>query len=109
MFTLFTKSVARTALAAGTLGLAALVAAGTANAGSVDDQFLAALKNDGISYSNPQAVVANAKKTCAYLDQGKSPDAISQALQEAYPGLGEKGAKVFMVDSAKFYCPEHLA
>ena len=109
MFTLFTKSVARTALAAGTLGLAALVAAGAANAGSVDDNFLAALKKDGISVSDEQAAVNNGKKTCTYLDQGKSSDAISQALQKANPGLGEKGAKVFMVDSAKFYCPEHLA
>ena len=106
---LFSKSVARTALAAGTLGLAALVAAGAANAGSVDDSYLAQLKKDGISVSNEQVAVSDAQKVCTLLDQGKSPDSISQALQKANPGLSAKGAKVFMVDSAKFYCPQHLA
>jgi hypothetical protein len=33
----FTKSIAGTAVAAGTLGLAALIAAGTANAGTATD------------------------------------------------------------------------
>ena len=108
MLTLFTKSVARTALAAGTLGLAALVAAGTAHAGSVDDQFLAQLKKDGISVSNQQKMVNTGKSMCTVLDQGASPDSINQAIQKAY-GLSKQEANVFMVDSAKFYCPEHLS
>jgi hypothetical protein len=106
---LFSKSVARTALAAGTLGLAALVAAGAANAGSVDDSYLAQLKKDGISYADAQKMVTIGKNICTSLDQGKSADSISQSLQNANPGLGSKGANVIMVDSAKFYCPQHLA
>jgi hypothetical protein len=108
MFTLFSKSVARTALAAGTLGLAALVAAGAANAGSVDDSYLAQLKKDGISYTNAQTMLNLANSVCTLLDQGKSPDSINQAIQKTF-SISEKGANVIMVDSAKFYCPEHLA
>ena len=45
----FSRSVAGTTLAAATLGMAALITAGTAGAGSVDDAFIAQLDNDGIT------------------------------------------------------------
>ena len=45
----FSKSVAGTTLAAATLGITALITAGTAGAGTVDDGFIAQLGNDGIT------------------------------------------------------------
>ena len=44
----FTKSIAGTLLTAGTLGIAAIVGAGAANADAVDDTFVASLAQAGI-------------------------------------------------------------
>ena len=78
----FRKSVAGTTLAAATLGMAALITAGTAGAGSVDDAFIAQLDNDGIT--PPSAAVAETT------------------------GLSVKGAKVFALDAAQAYCPQYV-
>jgi hypothetical protein len=78
----FRKSVAGTTLAAATLGMAALITAGTAGAGSVDDAFIAQLDNDGIT--PPSVAVAETT------------------------GLSVKGAKVFALDAAQAYCPQYV-
>jgi hypothetical protein len=78
----FRKSVAGTTLAAAALGMAALITAGTAGAGSVDDAFIAQLDNDGIT--PPSVAVAETT------------------------GLSVKGAKVFALDAAQAYCPQYV-
>jgi hypothetical protein len=78
----FRKSVAGTTLAAAALGMAALITAGTAGAGSVDDAFIAQLDNDGIT--PPSVTVAETT------------------------GLSVKGAKVFALDAAQAYCPQYV-
>jgi hypothetical protein len=78
----FRKSVAGTTLAAATLGMAALINAGTSGAGSVDDAFIAELDNDGIT--PPSAAFAETT------------------------GLSVKGAKVFALDGAQAYCPLYV-
>jgi hypothetical protein len=105
--TRFTKSVARTALAAGALGIAALVAAGTASANSADTAFIDALTKAGIQVNDTQEAVKTAHGVCNALDQGASGREIAHAL--GYQGeMNSKQIKVFMLDSVQAYCPEFL-
>ena len=104
----FTKPVVGTALAAGTLGLAALLAAGTANASAADDQFLAALHQQGIGFNNPQSAIGVAHHVCDSLGQGMEPSDISQHLVGANPNLDPNTAVVIVVDSAQAYCPQYV-
>ena len=62
--------------------MAALITAGTAGAGSVDDAFIAQLDNDGIT--PPSAAVAETT------------------------GMSVKGSKVFALDAAQAYCPQYV-
>ena len=101
----FTKTVAGTALAAGTLGLAALFAAGTATAGTVDDQFLATLQQQGMDVK-PQVAIHNAHAVCAELDQGTEPRDNSQQLVAANPGMSQQNSLLFVIDSVQAYCPQ---
>jgi hypothetical protein len=103
----FTKSVAGTALAAGALGVAALVAAGTASASSADTAFIDALTKAGIQVQDTQETVKTAHGVCNALDQGASAREIAHAL--GYKGeMNTKQVKVFLVDSVQAYCPEYL-
>jgi len=105
----FTKSVAGTAVAAGTLGMAALLAAGTANASSADDQqFLAALQQQGISVDNPQAAITVGHRVCTALGEGMTPRDISGQLLRKNPGMDQQTSLVFIVDSVQSYCPQYM-
>jgi hypothetical protein len=103
----FTKSVAGTTLAAATLGMAALIAAGTANAGTTDDAFLAQLQKDGIIPPTPARAVSDAHNVCNALNQGNSAQAVINAVAQT-TGLDAKGANTFAVDAASAYCPEYV-
>jgi Protein of unknown function (DUF732) len=103
----FNKSIARTTLAAAALGMAALISAGAANAGSVDDAFLAELKQDGLIPHSSAAAISNAKAVCNLLGKGYSPDAVVAAVAKV-TGLSTTGANTFAVDAAKAYCPQYV-
>ena len=103
----FRKSVAGTTLAAATLGMAALITAGTAGAGSVDDAFIAQLDNDGITPPSAAVAVKDAHSVCNALDNGNSSQAVIGAVAET-TGLSVKGAKVFALDAAQAYCPQYV-
>lgn len=103
----FTKSVARTALAAAGIGVAAVIAASPASAGSVDDAFLAQLEEDGIIPPSSATAIADAKAVCGMLYDGASPQEVYDAVAEE-TGLNAKGAKTFAVDAASAYCPEYV-
>jgi hypothetical protein len=103
----FTKPVVGTALAAGTVGLAALLAAGTANADTSDDQFLAALQQQGIGFSNTQSAIGAAHHACDALGQGMEPSEISQHMLSANSHLDQQTAVTIIVDAAQFYCPQY--
>lgn len=62
----FTKSIAGTALAAATLGMAAIVGAGTANADDVDDTYLASLAQAGIPQQDETLIVASMTAYCPH-------------------------------------------
>jgi hypothetical protein len=102
----FTKPVVGTALAAGTLGLAALLAAGTANADTADDQFLAALQQQGIGFVNADMPIHNAHSVCTDFDNGVPVSRIYQSM--APSGLDAAGAKKFVVIAAEAYCPQYV-
>ena len=103
----FTASLAGTALTAAALGMATLGLAGTANAASVDKEFLAAVAQAGISVDNPQQVIKVAKNVCSALDEGTTPDEILSEIT-SQTDLTTKQAKTFIVDSAQAYCPEYI-
>ena len=107
MFARFTKSIAGPALAAGVLGLAALVTAGTAGAGSADNKFLDSLDQDGIIPPSPQAAVSLAHDVCDALDDGASPDEVISAVSKE-TGLDAESSELFAVDAANAYCPEYV-
>jgi hypothetical protein len=103
----FTKSFARTTLAAAGIGMAAVIAASPASAGSVDDAFLAQLEEDGIIPPSSGTAIKDAKAVCNALDEGYSSQEVIDAVAEE-TGLSAKGAKTFAVDAASAYCPEYV-
>ena len=104
----FTKSVAGTAVTAGTLGVAALLFAGTANAsGAADQQFLASLQQQGISISNPQTAIKVGHSVCSELGQGTTPRDISQEMLRDNAGMSEQQSLNFIVDSVESYCSQY--
>ncbi|QUR68460.1 DUF732 domain-containing protein [Mycobacterium spongiae] len=103
----FATSVAGTTLTAAALGLASLGFAGAANAGSVDDAFLAQLEEDGITPPSAARAISYAHAVCDALDEGHSSKAVISAVAKA-TGLSRKGAKTFSVDAASAYCPEYV-
>jgi hypothetical protein len=103
----FTKSVAGTTMATAALGVAALLAAGTAGASSIDDAFIAQLQNDGITPPTTARAVSEAHGVCNALDQGYSSQQVINAVAES-TGLSAKGAKVFAIDAASAYCPQYV-
>jgi hypothetical protein len=105
----FTKSIAGTAVAAGTLGLAALIAAGTANAGTAtDQQFLKGLQQHGISVENPQAAIKVGHRVCTALGEGTTPRDISAQLVNSNDGMDPQTSLFFIVDSVQSYCPQYM-
>ncbi|MBV8965283.1 MAG: DUF732 domain-containing protein [Mycobacteriaceae bacterium] len=98
----FTVSLAGMAVTAAAFGLA-----GWANASSVDDDFVAAVAQTGISVNNPQQVVTTGKNVCTALNRGTSANQIFSQLTMQYD-LTTAQAKTFVVDSVQTYCPEHL-
>jgi predicted homoserine dehydrogenase-like protein len=103
----FTASVASAAIAVAGLGMAAVIAAGPASAGSVDDAFLNQLEQDGITPPSAQRAIKDAKAVCSALNKGYSADEVIDAVAES-TGLNNDGANTFAVDAAMAYCPEFV-
>ena len=104
----FTKVIAGAALTASTLGMAAMIAAGTANAGTAaDEQFLSALQQQGIEVGSPQSAVKVAHNVCNALGEGTQPREISQQLVSANPGMSQESSLNFIVDAVQSYCPQY--
>src|SRR5262245_5647607 len=104
----FSKPVFGTSIVAATLGLAALLVPGTANANTADDQFLAALHQQGITFADTQSAINDGHHVCDALGQGMEPSEISQQLVSHNPGLGRQTALLITVDSAQSYCPQYV-
>ncbi len=96
----------RIAVVAATLGLASLVAAGTAHAESADDQFFDMLARQGISFGTQESAVKVAQHVCDALDQGMEPSEISSHIASANPRIDGQTALTVTVDAALSYCPQ---
>jgi hypothetical protein len=105
----FIKSVAGTAFVGGTLGLATLLSIGTANATSgADQQFLAALQQQGISINSPQSAIKVGHTVCTKLGEGTSPRDISEQMVSDNEGMSQQQSLNFIVDSVESYCPQYM-
>jgi Protein of unknown function (DUF732) len=102
------KPAVRTALAVGTLGMAALLAAGTANAETADDQFFGALQQQGIGFGTTQSAITVAHHVCDALGQGMEPSDISSNIAGANSRIDRQTALVVVVDAAQAYCPQYV-
>ncbi len=90
----------RIAIAAGTLGLAALVTTGTAHAEAADDQFFGMLTQQGISFGTQESAVKVAHHVCDALDQGMEPSEISSHIASANSRIDDQTALTITVDAA---------
>jgi hypothetical protein len=107
MFSRRIKTLAGTTIAAAAVGLAGLLTAGTAQAGSVDDAFLSQLAKDGITPPSAAVAIKDAKNVCGALNNGYSATEVINAVASD-TGLSKQGAKTFAVDAASAYCPQYV-
>jgi hypothetical protein len=85
-----------------------LLAAGTANAGTSDDQFFGALQQQGIGFGTPDSAITVAHHVCDALGQGMTPSDISGNIAGANAGIDRQTAVVIVVDAAQAYCPQFV-
>jgi hypothetical protein len=95
-----------TAAAASAIGLAALVSAGTADAGTLDDTFIKVLASEGIQAPSTAEAVSTALDVCTLFDEGvELTDAVGAVSD--YTELGTQDSAFFVGASVATYCPEH--
>ena len=92
-------------LAVALLGLVA-VAAPTAHADAVDNNFVNALQSKGITFASAQAAVQAGHQVCDELDQGKATqDVGNDVMQQS--SLDGYHAGFFVGVSVAAFCPRH--
>jgi hypothetical protein len=104
----FTKSIAGTLLAAGTLGIAAIAGAGAANADAVDDTFVASLAQSGIPQIDPALEISAGHAVCQNLDEGATPDQLVAAFVARKVFATNQQDVAMIVASMTAYCPQYL-
>ena len=105
---MFNSRITKPAVAAGMIGLAALLATGTANAEGADDQFLGTLQQQGIGFGSTQSAITVAHHVCDALGQGMEPSDISSSIAGANSSIDRQTALVITVDAAQSYCPQFV-
>jgi hypothetical protein len=103
-----TRPAARAALAAGTLTVLALHAAGTASAEAPDDQYLGILRQQGISFGTESGAIAAEHHVCDALGYGMEPSDISHRLAASNPGIDGHTGLVITVVAVQSYCPQFV-
>jgi Protein of unknown function (DUF732) len=73
-----------------------------------DQSFLAALKQAGLTYQDPDRAVAAGKKVCDLVGGGMTGVDIVKNLEQANPGFAGNGAAKFTAIAAEAYCPSEL-
>jgi hypothetical protein len=74
-----------------------------------DAGFLAALRQDGISYASPGQAVTAGQAVCTCLNNGESGLRLIQDVKTHNPGFDMERASQFALISAKYYCPQQLS
>lgn len=88
------------------LSAAAMLGAAPASADQVDDAFIAALQNQGISIPDTGAAIQLARTMCALLDQGATRPVLALKLMND-ANLSARQAGFFLGASASAYCPQY--
>jgi hypothetical protein len=73
-----------------------------------DANFLAALRQAGITYNSGDTAVAAAKAACGLIDQGQPQIDVVKHVTEQNPGFTISGAAKFTAIAASAYCPQYL-
>ena len=98
---------AGTAIVAGALGFAAFAGAGTAAAlSSADDNFLADLSAEGITYDSPRGAISAGHDVCISIDNGADPVDLGMEIMDA-TDLTTDQVATFVVSAVGNFCPEH--
>ncbi len=74
-----------------------------------DSGFLAALRQDGITFANPGRVVTAGKAVCTCLNDGESGLRLVHDVKTRNPGFDMDDASQFALLAAKYYCPQQLS
>src|SRR5262249_1097316 len=82
------------------------VAAPTAHADAVDDNFLAALKGKGINVASPQSAIIAGHVVCDQLDLGRQPSDVATDVTKN-SNLDGYHAGFFVGASIAAFCPRH--
>ena len=98
------------ASAAVMIGIAAPAYADDGDGGDIsnDKDFLAELRQVGLSYQDPDNAVAAAKSVCQLVDDGKSATEIITELRNRNPSFQGTAAAKFTALAAAHYCPEYM-
>ena len=100
---------AGTAIVAGALGLAAFATAGTAAAmSSADDNFLADISAQNISYDSPQGAIYAAHDVCCRHQRRRRPRRPRHG-DHGRTDLTTDQVATFVVSAVDNYCPEYSA
>ena len=92
------------------VGLAAPAYADPDDGPAPDDAgFLAALRQAGITYSDPGQAVAAGHAVCTCLNNGESGLELVHDVKSHNPGFDMEAASQFALIASKFYCPHHLS
>jgi hypothetical protein len=92
------------------IGLAAPAYANAAPSAAGDDTgFLAAVRQDGITYASPDQAVTAGKAVCTCLQNGESGLRLVHDVKTHNPGLDMENASQFAMIAAKYYCPQQLS
>jgi hypothetical protein len=74
-----------------------------------DTGFLAALRQDGITYPDSVDAVTAGKAACTCLNNGESGLRLVHDVETRNPGFDMDRASEFAVIAAKYYCPQQLS
>ena len=94
---------------AAVIGFATPAYADPDQGGGDDAGFLAALRQAGITYSDPAQAIGAGKAVCDCLNNGLSGLELVHEVKVRNPGFDMEAASQFAVISAKYYCPHHLS
>ena len=92
------------------IGIAAPAYADDGDGGDIsnDKDFLAELRQVGLSYQDPDNAVTAAKSVCQLADDGKSATEIITELRNRNPSFQGTSAAKFTALAAAHYCPEYM-
>ncbi|MBY0442306.1 MAG: DUF732 domain-containing protein [Mycobacteriaceae bacterium] len=80
-----------------------------ADSANNDATFLGALRQAGITYSDPGQVIAAGRGVCGMMADGAQGMQVANEIANRNPGFTLDGAALFTRLAATAYCPQHLA